>query len=92
MQTCLCGSLAVPPPDSRKSCPKIFRHLIGTAEAIPSRGANFAILPLWSDVVVPQKDAIKRPGGRLEIGAVVGEDNLIDHGVNRRIFDSDQVV
>ena len=42
-------------------------------EAIPSRGAH--------DVVVPQQDAVERSRSRFEIGAILGEDNLIDHGV-----------
>jgi hypothetical protein len=87
-----CGSLGVPPPDSRKSCTTVFRHLIGTAEAIPSCSTHLVIVPLWNDGVIPQQDAIKCPSGCLEIGAIFGEDNLIDHDVNCRIFDSDQVV
>src|SRR5689334_24728813 len=72
----LCGFLGVPPPDSGKSCSAVFRHRIGMAEAIPSRCSHFVIVPLRNDVVVPQQNAIERSGSRLEIGALLGEDNL----------------
>ena len=62
------------------------------AKTIPSRGAHFVIVPLRNDVVIPQQDSVERPGCRLEIGAILGRDNLIDHGVDRWIFDTDQVV
>ena len=60
-------------------------------EAIPSRGSRFVIVPLRNDVVVPQQNAIERSRSRLEIGAILGEDNLIDHGVDRRVFDANPV-
>ena len=62
------------------------------AEAVPARGAHFAVGPLRHDVMVPQQHAVERVGGGDEIGAVLGEDDLIDHRVDRRIFDADQVV
>ena len=61
------------------------------AEAIPSRGAHFVIVPLRNDVVIPQQDAIERSRSRLEVGTVLGEDNLIDHGVDRWVFDANPV-
>ena len=60
-------------------------------EAIPSCGAHFVIIPLRNDVVVPQQDAVERSRSRLEIGAVLGEDYLIDHGVDRWVFDAKHV-
>jgi hypothetical protein len=42
--------------------------------------------------VVPQQDTVECPCGRLEIGTVLGQDNLIDHGVDRWVFDANQVV
>ena len=62
------------------------------AEAIPSRGAHFVIVPLRNDVVIPQQDSVECPSGRLEIGAVLGLVFLIDHGVDRWVFDANQVV
>ena len=50
------------------------------AEAIPSRGAHFVIVPLRNDIVIPQQDSVECPSGRLEIGAVLGEDYLFDYG------------
>ena len=61
-------------------------------ETIPARGAGFEIGPLRHDVVVPQQDAVERFGGGFEIGAVLGENDLIDHRIDRRIFDADQIV
>ncbi len=61
------------------------------AEAVPARGALLAVGPLRHDVVVPQQHAIERVGGGDEIGAALGEDDLIDHGVDGGIFDADQV-
>ena len=61
------------------------------AEAVPSRGSHFVIVPLRNDVVVPQQDAVERSRSRLEIGASLGEDNLIDHGVDGRVFDANPV-
>jgi len=43
------------------------------AEAIPSRGAHFVIVPLRNDVVVPQQNAIERSRSRLEVGTVLGD-------------------
>ena len=60
------------------------------AEAIPSRGSHFVIVPLRNDVV-PQQDAVECSGSRLEIGAIIGEDDLIDHGVDRWVFDANPV-
>jgi hypothetical protein len=62
------------------------------AETIPSRCAHFVIVPLRNNAVIPQQDSVECPSGRLKIGAVLGRDNLIDHGVDRWIFDADQVV
>ena len=62
------------------------------AETIPSCGAHFVIVPLRNDVVVPQQDAVECPSSRLKIGAVRGQDNLIDHGVDRWVFNANQVV
>ena len=62
------------------------------AEAIPSRGAHFVIVPLRNDVVVPQQNAVERSRSRLEVGTVLGEDNLFDHGVDRWVFDANPVV
>ena len=62
------------------------------AEAIPSRGAHFVIVPLRNEVVVPQQDSVERSRSRLEIGAILGKGNLIDHGVDRRVFDANPVV
>ena len=61
------------------------------AEAIPSRGSRFVIVPLRNDVVVPQQNAVERSRRRLEIGAILGEDNLIDQGVDRWVFDANPV-
>jgi hypothetical protein len=38
--------------------------------------------------VVPQQDAVERSRSRLEISAILGEDNLIDHSVDRWVFDA----
>ena len=38
--------------------------------------------------MVPQQDAVERSRSRLEIGASLGEDNLIDHGVDGLVFDA----
>ena len=89
--TRFCGFLDVPPPDSGKSCLAVFRHQIGSAEAIPSCGAHFGIVPLRNEVVIPQQNAVECSRSRLEIGAVLGEDNLIDHGVDRWVFDANHV-
>src|SRR5215469_13731772 len=88
---CFCSFLDVPPPDSGKSCSAVFGHQIGMAEAIPSCGAHFVIVPLRNDVVVPQQNAIECSRSRLEVGTVLGEDNLIDHGVDRWVFDANPV-
>ena len=56
------------------------------AEAIPSRGSHFVIVPLRNDVVVPQQDAVERSRSRHQIGAILSEDNLIDHGIDRRFL------
>src|SRR5262252_4736565 len=85
------GFLCVPPPDGGKSCCAVFWHQIGMAEAIPSRAAHIVIIPLRNDVVIPQQDAVECSRSRLEIGAMLGEDNLIDHGINRGVFDADTV-
>ncbi len=61
------------------------------AEAVPARGAHFAVSPLRHDVMVPQQDTIERVDGGFEIGAVLGEDHLLDHGVNGWILDADHV-
>jgi hypothetical protein len=86
-----CGFLDVPPPDSGESCSAVFGHQIGMAEAIPSRGAHFVIVPLRNDVVVPQQNAIECSRSCLEIGAVLSEDNLVDHGIDRGVFDANPV-
>src|SRR5436309_2728128 len=85
------GFLGVPPPDGGKSCRAVFRHQIGMAEAIPSRAAHIIIRPLRNDVVIPQQDAVECSRSRLEIGAIIGEDDLIDHGIDRWIFDANTV-
>jgi hypothetical protein len=41
--------------------------------------------------MVPQQNAVERPSSCFEIGAVLGEDDLVDHGVDSRIFYSNQV-
>jgi len=61
------------------------------AEVIPSCSAQFVIVPLRNDVVVPQQNAIERSRSRLEVGTVLGENNLIDHGVDRWVFDANPV-
>src|SRR5215813_10353584 len=88
---CRCGFLDVPPPNSGKSCPAEYWHWIGMAEAIPSRGAHFIIVPLRNDVVVPQQNTVECSRSRLEVGTVLGEDNLIDHGVDCRVFDANPI-
>jgi hypothetical protein len=40
--------------------------------------------------VVPQQDAVERSRSRLEIAAILGKGNLIDHGVDRRVFDANR--
>ena len=64
----------VPPPHRRERPAAVFRHRIGMAEAVPARGAHFAVGPLRHDVVIPQQHAIERLGGGDEIGAALGED------------------
>ena len=61
------------------------------AKAIPSRAGHIIIRPLRNDVVIPQKDAVECSRSRLEIGAIIGEDDLIDHGVDRWILDANTV-
>src|SRR5215469_5148687 len=85
------GFLDVPPPDGGKSCRAVFRHQIWMAEAIPSRAAHIVIIPLRNDVVIPQQDAVECSRSCLEMGAIIGEDDLIDHGVDRWIFDANTV-
>src|ERR1700761_7359913 len=88
----LCGFLGVPPPYRRERRPAVFRHRIRTAEAVPARGPHFVVGPLRHDVMVPQQDAVERPGGGFEVGAVLGVNDVLDHGVDGRILDADDVV
>src|SRR5262245_56346379 len=60
-------------------------------KTVPARGAHFAVGPLRHDIVVPQQDAIERVGGGFKIGAVLGEDDLVDHSVDRWVLDADHV-
>ena len=41
--------------------------------------------------MIPQQHAIERLGGGDEVGAALGENHLIDHRIDRRILDADQI-
>ena len=68
---------------------------IRVAESILARGA-----PLFegeeklatSRPVVPQQHTIERVGCGDELAAVLGEDHLVDQGIDRRILDADIVL
>src|SRR6266404_3357825 len=85
------GLVGVEPPDRRESRQAVFRQFRRVAEAIPARGADFRIIPLRHDVVIPQQHAIERFGRRNQIVAVLGKDYPLDQFVDRRILDADDV-
>ena len=62
------------------------------AEPIPARGAQLVEAPLRHDVIVPKQDAVERLGGGGKIIVALGEDDMLDHRINRRVFDADHVV
>src|SRR3954463_15450971 len=66
--------IGVPPPPGWKGRPAVFGHLIGTAEAIPARGALLVVGPLRHHEVAPDQHAIERPGGGDQLRPVLGED------------------
>ena len=61
------------------------------AEAVPARRAHLVIGKLRYHVVVPQQDAVERPGGRHKLATALGENHALDQGIDRRIFDADVV-
>ena len=62
------------------------------AEPIPARGAQLVVAPLRHNVMVPQQDAVERLGGGGKIIIALGEDDMLDHRVDRRVFDADHVI
>ena len=64
----------------------------GMAEPIPARGAQLVEAPLRYDVVVPKQDAVERLARSGKIIVALGKDDTLDHGIDRRVFDADDVV
>ena len=60
-------------------------------ETIPACGTLERIGPLRHDVVIPQQHAVERFGGGDQLGAILGEDYLVDQRVDGRILDADQI-
>ena len=81
----------VPPPQRRERRHAKFRQRILPAEAVPARGAHFAVAPLRHDVVIPQQDAVERLRGGGQFLRRLGGDDLFDHRIDRRILDADDV-
>src|SRR6185437_3508003 len=81
----------VPPPDGRESRIAVFRQRLRPAEAVPARGAHLTVGPLRHDVIIPQQHAVERARRRHQFVAVLGEDDAVDQGVDRRILDADDV-
>src|ERR1700738_1031146 len=61
------------------------------SEAVPAHRALEWIGPLWHDIVIPQQHAVERLGGGNQLGAILGEDYLVDERVDGRILDADQI-
>src|SRR5580765_6046652 len=84
------GALGIPPPDGRERRSGVLGQLSGTPETVPARGALLAVGPLRHHEMMPQQDAIERPGGGDQLGAILGEDHALDQRVDRRIPDADE--
>ena len=85
------GPFGVPPPDGWKGRATILGERSGPAEAVPARRAHLVIGKLRYHVVVPQQDAVERPGGRHKLATALGENHALDQGIDRRILDADVV-
>ena len=61
------------------------------AEAIPARGALKSGGELRDDVAIPEQYPIQRLATRNQFGAILGEDDTVDQGIDRRIFDAGKI-
>ncbi len=69
----------------------ILRQRVGAAENIPGHEALERIVPVRHDVVVPQQHAVEGMRRRDEIGAILGEHDLVDQLVDRRVLDAGRI-
>src|SRR6185312_2547179 len=89
LRACELGCLfGVVPPEGRKACHAVFRQGIRAAEAVPVRSALESEGKLRDDVAVPQQDPVQRLATGNEIGAILGEDDVIDQGIDRGVLDA----
>ena len=79
---------SVVPPQRRKPGEAIFRQRLGMAEAIPAGIAREAVGELRHDVEIPQQHAVERLGRGDQLVPVLGEDDLLDQGIDRGILDA----
>src|SRR5690242_19189485 len=84
-------SFGIPPPYLWKAH-AVFRQLRRTAEAIPTRRAYLRIIPLRNHVMVPQQHAIEGMRRSDELVAALGINDAIDHLVDGRVLDADDVL
>src|SRR4051794_20368405 len=61
------------------------------AEAVPVRGALESGGELWNNVAIPEQHPVQCLATGDQFGAVLGEDDAVDQGVDGRIFDSGKV-
>src|SRR5690242_13033822 len=78
--------IGIPPPQGRESGYAITRQRVRMAEAIPAGRAQLAVAPLRNKIIVPQQDA-ERLGRGGKTVLVYGEHNMLDHLIDRGIFD-----